>query len=67
MLITFSLQILSNRLLLSIIGRQKNNFSGILKIRNNNNLSLMINCENVVDVTLLLINYLSSKVFWDSY
>ena len=45
---TFSQQILIDRLLQVIIGRQKCNFSGRVQIKTNNNFPPMIYCESVV-------------------
>ena len=46
-------KILSDKLLLVVIGGQKSNLSCEIQIRTNNNLPPMIYCENVVDLELL--------------
>ena len=51
-LTTLSQQILSNRLLLAVIGEQKSNLSGELKFESNN-LPLMICCESIVKILLI--------------
>ena len=49
---TFSQQILSGKLLMTIASRQKGNFSGVfkLKFRINNNLPHTTYCKNVGDI-----------------
>ena len=49
----FSQQIVSDRLLLVVMSEQKNNLSCEFKLEPiTNNLSYVICCENIVDVTL---------------
>ena len=50
---TFSQQILGDKLLIVVTGRNKNNFSGRFNLKAHNNLPLKIYYENIVDVVLL--------------
>ena len=50
---TFSQQILGDKLLIVVTGRNKNNFIGRFNLKAHNNLPLKIYCENIVDVVLL--------------
>ena len=59
----FYKQILSDKLLLAITGRQKSNLSCRFQIIINNNLLLIIYCENIVNVTLLNIYFKTSIDF----
>lgn len=50
-----SQQILSGKLLLVVTSEQISNLSGKFKLKPNNKLSLMICCENVVNIALLIL------------
>ena len=49
---TFLQQILCSRMLLAVTSRQENNFNSKFKLKTYNNLSTMIYCENIVNITL---------------
>ena len=47
-----SQQNIRGRLLWVVIGEKKNNFNNRFKLKTNNNLSLRICCENIIDIVL---------------
>ena len=57
-------KILSDKLLLVVIGGQKSNLSCEIQIRTNNNLPPMIYCENVVDLAFLYFDSFTTNSKW---